>query len=335
MSADTALAFDVETSFEDSRMILIPVPWSATVSYGRGAEQGPQLIRQASDQLDFFNPLLKLSYNEKIHFLPEDSSIQAMSGQALSWVQEIRRGFKKQDVKLYENVNESCRALLDWIYEKSLKIFSQNKIPALVGGDHSISEALISLVGERTKGDYGVLHLDAHADLRPNYEGFKYSHAGVMYNVLNLPFPPKKLVQIAVRDFSQQEYNLIQKDNRIQCYFDDWIYNRMFKGEVWADLCHHIVSQLPERFYVSLDVDALDWSYAPDTGTPVPGGLSFNQVLYLLAETRKQNKKLIAFDVVESSGGGVISQSSEWNGNVSARLIYFLCGLALRSYSFI
>ncbi|MBC6415146.1 MAG: arginase family protein [Bdellovibrionales bacterium] len=328
-------AFECRTSFKNSPMILIPVPWSATTSYGGGTEKGPQLIRQESHQLDFFNSLFKLSYNEKIHFLKEDSLIQSMNTKALSWVYKIRKKSKKKNEKLYKKVNSACRFLLDWTYEQASTVFSQKKIPALVGGDHSISEALLSLIGERTKGNYGILHLDAHADLRPEYENFKYSHASVMFNVLNLPFPPKKLIQVAVRDFCKQEYDLIKKEERIQCYFDDWIYNQIFKGKTWAKLSHDIISKLPEKVYVSLDVDALTWDYAPDTGTPVPGGLSFNQVLYLFAELKSQKKKIIAFDVVETSGANKTSQSSKWNGNVSARLIYYLCGLSLNSYGYI
>ena len=323
----TTNAFDVETSFESADLVLIPAPWSATASYGGGTEQGPELIRKASYQLDFFNPLFQCSYNEKIHFLTNDPIIESLNSQSLNWVKKLK---KNQSPQLVESINQAGQSVLDWIYEKSSAIFSAGKIPALVGGEHSVSEGLLSFIGDKYKGNYGVLHLDAHADLRKAYQGFKYSHASVMYNVLNLKQPPQKLVQVAVRDFCEEEYNRIKEDHRIHCYFDEEISAKLFQGEKWAVICRDIVSQLPQNVYVSMDVDALSWSYAPGTGTPVPGGLSFNQVLYLLLELKKQGKNTISFDVVETSSGQNNQSFAEWNGNVSARLIYFLSGLALR-----
>ena len=334
-------AFECDTSFEQSPLVLIPVTWSVTASYGLGTDKAPSLIRKASNQLDFFNPLFKCSYNDKIHFLKEDSIILSLNEQALSWVKDLRHQTKK-DSNSYEIINEACYSMIDWVYEKSCKMLSKGKIPAVVGGDHSVSQGLVKAIGEKYKGDYGLLHLDAHADLRVEYEGFKYSHASVIYNVLQLESAPKKIVQVAVRDFCEEEYNLIQKEDSIECFFDDWIYNQMFEGQSWAKLCEKMVSQLPKQVYISLDVDALNWTYAPDTGTPVPGGMSFNQVLYLLTELKRQNKKLIAFDVVETAGASfkkeelskdkLFSHRLEWNGNVSARLLYYLSGLALDSF---
>ena len=218
---------------------------------------------------------------------------------------------------------------MDWIYKKSSRTFQRGKIPALVGGEHSVSEGLIRLVGEKLKGEYGVLHLDAHADLRDSYQGFKHSHASVMYNVLSLDYAPQKLVQVGVRDLCEEEYQRIKSDSRVNCYFDEDISSRLFSGEQWTKICRQIINQLPSDIYVSLDVDVLSWNYAPGTGTPVPGGLSFNQVLHLLSEIRRQKKKLVAFDVVETADGGKHRAFPEWNGNVSARLIYYLAGLVL------
>lgn len=327
--------FGVETSSAQSDLILIPVPWEATVSYGCGAAQGPDLIRRASSQLDFFNPGLNCAYNRKIYFEPVDSLIQSLNKTAQTWAkavqkqQEAGRPLNKRERELCEKVNQAGESMQDWLYEKSLKIFEQEKIPALAGGDHSVSEGLLRLIGEKFKGKYGVLHLDAHADLRKSYQGFRQSHASVMRNVLNLPYPPEKLVQAGVRDLCEEEYKTIGENDKIHCFFDANLSACLFSGETWSDICREIVQLLPPDIYVSLDVDVLSWNYAPGTGTPVPGGLSYNQVLHLLSEIKRQKKKLIAFDVVETSGGDSPNSFSEWNGNVSARLIYHLTGLAL------
>ena len=337
MKANQIKAFGLEMIPNGADLILIPVPWEVTASYGSGTAQGPELIRKASSQLDFFSPVFQCSYNHQIYFEPIDPLIQSLNKKARTWAQEVQKNWKeakvlsKKELALCEKVNQASLSLLNWIYEKSLSIFEQGKIPALAGGEHSVSEGLIRLVGEKFKGEYGLLHIDAHADLRESYQGFQYSHASVMHNVLNLPFPPKKLVQVGLRDFCEQEYEQIKKSAKIDCFFDEAISSRIFSGETWAEICRQIISALPVDIYVSLDLDGLSWDYAPGTGTPVPGGLSFNQILYLFSEIKRQKKQLIAFDVVETAGGGQPNAFTEWNGNVSARLIYYLAGLALSS----
>lgn len=332
---EKAQAYGVETAFNSANLVLIPVPWEVTASYGRGTAQGPELIREASFQLDVFSLPFKCSYNHQIYFETIDPLIQSLNKEAKNWAQVIQtewtedKRFNKKEELLCEKVNQASESLLEWIYERSLKVFQEGKIPALVGGEHSVSEGLIRLIGEKSKGEYGILHIDAHADLRESFQGFKCSHASVMHNVLKLEFPPKKLVQLGVRDFCEEEYQKIKSNSKISCYFDEDISSRIFSGEPWMEICKEVISLLPSEVYVSLDMDGLSWENAPGTGTPVPGGLSFSQLLYLFSEIQRQDKKLIAFDVVETAGGEQPNAFSEWNGNVAARLIYYLSGLAL------
>ena len=335
-------AFDHVSSFESSSLVLIPVPWSATVSYKRGTEKAPELIRHCSHQLDFFKPEFSGSYNHKIHFLAPDPWIKKLHQQTLQEVKKRQTSQKNKEslnkpCPHLKQINQASQKLINWVYKKAQWVHREGKIPALVGGDHSVSEGLIAFIGESCQGDYGVLHLDAHADLRFCYEGLEHSHASIMNNVLGLKYPPKKLVQVGLRDLCEEEYKIIQSDKKIQSYLDEWIYTQLFQGQTWASLCEKIISQLPEQIYISLDVDVLSWEYVPGTGTPVPGGLSFNPLLYLLSETKRQNKKILAFDVVESSPGesdnSANTELAEWNGNVSARLIYHLSGLALHSFN--
>ena len=317
---------------------MIPVPWDATASYSRGTALGPALIRKASFQLDFFHPLFSCAYNHRIHFAPPDSLIEPLNRLACAKAQSVQRDWtdgkthSPAEKALCAQVDHSCENMLNWIYKKSADIKEKGKIPALVGGEHSVSLALLRLIGEQYKGEYGLLHIDAHADLKEAWQGFRFSHASVMFNVLQSPYPPKKLVQVGVRDFCDQERRLMEQDLRITGFFDHEISERLFQGENWAGICRGIISLLPEKIYISLDIDGLSWEYAPGTGTPVPGGLSFQQTVYLLSEIKRQGKKLVAFDLVETAPGGAIAGfSSEWNGNVSARLIYSMAGLALFS----
>ena len=191
-----------------------------------------------------------------------------------------------------------------------------------------MSEGALLEIGERLKGDFGLLHFDAHADMRNSYQGFKYSHASVMHNVLQHKYAPHTLVQVGIRDLCEEEFNSIQKDSRIHCFFDHDIKKKLFEGVLWSDIVTDILNKLPEQVYISLDVDALSWEYAPHTGCPVPGGLSFDQVSYLIHKLASSKKRIIGFDVVETARP-LSNNFGEWDGNVSARLIYKLCGASL------
>ena len=333
----SSLSFGARTSFEEARIILIPVPWEVTASGGEGTAQAIKAIREASSQIDFFQKSSLRAINHLIHFQETDKKLARLNEDyrqiSKKIISQLNKDFplKKEQQKQITDINQACKQMTDWVYTRAKQVLEKGKIPAVVGGDHSVSEGLIHLMGEQ--GDFGLLHIDAHCDLRESYQGFTQSHASIMFNVLSHSSAPKKLVQVGIRDFCEEEYKRIQKDTRVVCYFDEDIVSRLFQGKTWGALCEEIVSHLPSRVYVSLDVDGLEWTYAPGTGTPVPGGLTFNQVLFLFKEITRQKKQLISFDVVESSAGSPKMEKTfeHWNGNVASRLIYHLCDLVLKT----
>ena len=139
--------------------------------------------------------------------------------------------------------------------------------------------------------NFGILQIDAHCDLRDSYEGFEYSHASVFNNVLKLP-QVKKLVQVGVRDLCDEEINIIKQDSRIKTFFNHQINQLKFSGSSWEEVCDDIISNLPENVYVSFDIDGLLPFYCPNTGTPVPGGLEFDEqyICYKLKQSEKNNR---------------------------------------------
>ena len=329
-----SFSFGAKVSFKKARIVLLPVPWEVTASGGRGTSEAPLHIKKASHQLDFWTKE-RGAFNHLIYFCSLSPEIQKLNKKYSLLGQKIINRWEEnkipspKEMPLLQKINRACNMMTDWVYKKSEAILRAEKIPALIGGDHSISEGLLKLLGERHQGNYGILHIDAHLDMRKAFQGFTHSHASVMHNVLHQAPPPKKLVQVGMRDFCEEEYRI--KGEGIIRYFDEDLQERIFKGEAWLKICEEIIASLPEQVYVSLDVDGLEQSYAPHTGTPVPGGLSYNQVLFLLKEIKKQKKILIGFDVVETACPQKPSLPHNcWNGNVSARLIYTLCGLALR-----
>lgn len=198
----------------------------------------------------------------------------------------------------------------------------------MVGGDHSTPLGLMKAVGEQF-GEFGILQIDAHADLRKAYEGFTYSHASIMYNVLQEIPQMKKLVQVGIRDFCDEEYELIQTNDRITTYFDKDIKERQYEGETWKQICDDIISQLPQQVYLSFDIDGLDPKLCKNTGTPVQGGFEAEQIQYLFKQVIESGRKIIAFDLNEVSCGE--DSQDAIDANVGARILYRMCNLFMKS----
>jgi len=197
----------------------------------------------------------------------------------------------------------------------------------LVGGDHSGPLGFFKAIGEK-HGDFGILQIDAHLDLREAYEGFNYSHASIMFNALSEIPQLTRLVQVGIRDFGGDEMEYLKKFNdRIKVYFDKEIRNRQYEGETWKLIVDEIVENLPPKVFISFDIDGLDRKLCPFTGTPVPGGFELEQVFYLFSKVAKSGRAIIGFDLNEVGIGG----DTDWDANVGARVLYKLCNLMVTS----
>src|SRR5262249_14983889 len=150
----------------------------------------------------------------------------------------------------------------------------QDKIVGVVGGDHSVSFGAIRAASERWR-ELGILHVDAHADLREAYEGFTWSHASILYNVHERIPHLGNIVQVGIRDFGVAEANRIEAWGNVTAFTDHEIAWELGSGESWMRIAARAVRPLPENVWVTFDVDGLDPSLCPRTGTPVPGGLSW------------------------------------------------------------
>lgn len=327
--------FGIPMSEDESKVVLLPVPWEVTTSYGNGTSLGPALIRQASEQIDLFDLETGKAYEQGYHMreVPQDllelNKKMKLKAQQLI---EMKTNLSEDNAtmqKLLEEVNAACAKMTDWVYKNSQEILHKGKLLGLIGGDHSSPLGAIRAVSEKHKGQIGVLHIDAHSDTRKAYQGFEQSHASIMYNVMNLPTPPQKLVQIGIRDFCEEEYDFVTNHKNIKTFFDIDLKREMLKGESWATLCERILAELPQKVYISFDIDGLDPRYCPNTGTPVPGGLEADQVFYLFNALAKSGRQIVGFDLNEVSTGDInanLEEISEWDGNVGARILYKLCG---------
>jgi agmatinase len=233
---------------------------------------------------------------------------------------------------LARKVNKACEEMSAWVYDQCTDVLKKGKLLGLVGGDHSTPLGAILAVSDKYNGDFGVLHIDAHADLRKAYQGFTQSHASIMYNVMTDPKKPKKLVQIGIRDFCEEEFDFSNSRKDIKTFYDLELKRRLLQGETWAQVCQDILKELPQNVYISFDIDGLDPAFCPHTGTPVPGGLNVDQVFYLFREIHQSGRKIVAFDLNEVSTGGLAEEEAEWDGNVGARILYKMCGWLSRSH---
>ncbi len=320
--------FGLPHTADDAHVVIIPVPWEPTTSYRKGTAGGPANILEASRQVDLFDHETGRPYERGIAMLPEDASIVAMNKEATALAQPIiDRGGAMEDTGLLEKlvrVNEISRQLNDRVEAIAERYLAQGKLVGLVGGDHASPFGLMRAIAKRHPG-VGVLHVDAHADLRCAYEGFEHSHASIMFNVHAALPDVGHIVQVGVRDLSQEEHALAESSSRITSFYDAELALLEAEGEPFAKTARRIVESLPRDVYVSFDIDGLDPVLCPGTGTPVPGGLSFRQACVLLSALAKSGRRIVGFDLNEVAGEG------EWDGIVGARLLYKLIGFALVS----
>ncbi len=330
---DNGNYFGLPFTPEQSRIVLLSVPWDVTASYGGGAAFGPDAIIGASTQLDLYNTLCPQGWRQGIGTIPIDYSIQEKStflrDDALRVMKHLEEGGSVTDEAVRrrtERINAASRELNEQVYAEASSWLDAGKRVGLVGGDHSTPLGLIRAVAERWPG-MGLLHVDAHADLRVAYEGFEYSHASIMYNVLEQVPGVEKLVQVGVRDFCDAEWERAQSDDRIEMLTDYLLAERRFTGMTWDEQCHRIVELLPEQVYISFDIDGLSPDLCPHTGTPVPGGLSFHEAAHLLGCIAKTGRQIVGFDLCEVAPG----RDDEWDANVGARILYKLCNATLKT----
>ena len=270
------------STLQDALFHIIPVPYERSVSYGIGTAKGPEAILESSQQLELF----------------DGTSIPAEHG-------------------IYTHPPIECEgkpeAVLKKIKAAVASALTLEKIPVLLGGEHTVSVGAFQAIKETIK-NVGIIQFDAHADLRNTYEGTPHSHACVMYRALDLKIP---FFQIGVRSLSYEEYQL-RREKRIP-HLDA---STLHETEIPLQI---LPADFPENIYITFDVDAFDPSIMPATGTPEPGGLAWHQTFELL-ERIVSARQIIGFDVVELAP----VSGMHFPEFTVARFIYNLLGLITR-----
>jgi len=318
----------LDCALPDSGIVLFQMPWDVTTSYRAGTRFGPEHVIQASYQLDLFSAFLKNAWETQIHtvkiepkWLEKSTKLRSRVDAYVSFLEE--GGSPEENPnwqKELESLNAACVEFLEWSVSQIRPFVQAGKRVAVLGGDHSVTYAPVKALREKYS-DLSVLHFDAHADLRIEYEGFSHSHASIMNRLLKESLV-SKIVQVGIRDYCPEEFEQIDQDPRLCTFFDRDIKEQLFSGKSFAKIAADIVSQLGPRVYMSFDIDGLDPKLCPDTGTPVPGGLEFEHAVYLIEAVVKSGREIVGVDLVEVAPNS--NPEVEWNGNVGARILWAL-----------
>jgi len=326
--------FGLPFSEEDARLVIIPIPWEVTVSFGAGTARSAEQIMRASLQVDLFDPEVREGWKQGFFMRETDRKVLLKSDYLRKEAELYIDYISKGDVvannqfmcRTLKEVNEGGYFLNNWVYHQTKELLDKGKLVALLGGDHSTPLGYMKAIGEK-HGEFGIIQIDAHCDLREGYEGFVYSHASIMYNALKEVPQLQKLVQVGIRDYSEGEHEFIQQnDERVKTYFDADIRQRQYEGESFRQVVDEIVSQLPQKVYISFDIDGLDPKLCPNTGTPVQGGFETEQVFYIFKKIQQSGRQIIGFDLSEVS-----TSENYWDANVGARVLFKLCNMLVAS----
>ena len=328
-TADSGI-YGLPCTADEAEIIIIPIEWELTTSYNRGTVDGPSAIMEASLQVDLCHHDYPDLWQKGIWMDEFPKELRTLHDKLIPDSEEIidalyEDKINEENKAYYDNLYAKIEQAMDkrdnWVRQRIAYWKGKGKTVGLLGGDHSCPLAYHQYLNEAGI-EYGILHADAHCDLREAFEGFKYSHASIFYNTLKFS-NVKKLVQVGIRDYCHQEKELaMSQPERIKVFFDRDCRRRIYEGGKWKDLVDEMVAALPEKVYLSIDIDALDPKLCPNTGTPVPGGMEYEELMYLLNRIRESGKDIVGFDLCEVSPG-----DNDWDGNVGARVLFHLCGV--------
>ena len=266
---------EVVYNYQESEIVIVPVPYDETSTWMKGADKGPDAILDASVNLEFYD-------------------IETSSEAHLKGIFTVPPVLQK----------ESPELLTEEVYYRILTLLADNKFPVVIGGNHTVSIGSVKAFSEFYY-DLSVLQLDAHSDLRQEYEGSKFNHACAMARARE--FAP--IIQVGVRSMSAEELPLVERD---RMFYSHELYNN-------KDLYKNALDKLSGNVYITIDLDVFDPSLMPSTGTPEPGGPEYFELMHFLRDVIK-NRNVVGFDIVELCP----SATNKAPDFIAAKIIYQL-----------
>ena len=252
----------LHSDYAASGVLVLPIPYEATVSYGGGTANGPTAIISASQQVELYDREFEdeVALRWGVHTLPA--------------------------LEMEASAPDEAMAL---IAAEVARLARSGKLLGILGGEHSISGAVAQGLRE-VHGSFVTVQIDAHADLRDEYEGTPHSHACAMHRVLDAGAGP--VMQLGIRSLSADEAEMITSDERVFTFFSEDVH----AGKHLKALREYVRGQ---AVYLTIDIDGLDVSLVPATGTPEPDGLSWNEALEIIRIVAEESAQVLAFDIME------------------------------------
>lgn len=309
-SDESSGIFGLPFTLEEASLVVVPVPWDFMCSQGMGTASAPEHILAQSRFVELHDLKLGNIYERGIAMAETMPEIIALV--------EAVRSRLAVDTLSAEQLDSQSHRLNGYVQREIAHHLDCGRTTGLLGGDHSVSFGSIAAHHQRFP-DIGILQIDAHADLRPSLDGMAWSHASIMWHVME-SLQPVSLTQVGLRGICSVEHDYQRSNDRITVFSDYDIQRQLAESRSWISLCDEIIQSLPSDIYLTLDIDGLEHACCPHTGTPVPGGLSFSQVLTLLFRIRESGRSIRGFDLVEVGGHAQ-------DALIAAHLLYPLCGL--------
>ena len=321
------------TPTADAPIVLVSAPWAVTSAAGQGAVYTPDAIIDASTHLSLYDVVSNTSIDGKVATAEVDYDLQESSlqlgGDAAKVVAHIEDGgaltgdyFARKVVR----INLGFRDMHSSVGKRVFRFASKGKIVGVVGGDHSVAFGAVRSISS-VYPQMGVLFIDAHSDLRPSGKIFDYSHLSVARNIVDEIPAVSKLVQVGVRDMSREEMDFAQNHPKITMFCHEKLTAERFSGRSWGEVCDDVVAQLPDKVYISFDIDALSPECCPHTKRPVAGGMTFDEAVCLINRVAESGREIVGFDLTEI----VPVMESGVDAAVGARMLVKLCAAALCS----
>lgn len=331
-ASDSGYYFRDKTSTDEAKLVVVSVPWSVTSDYGRGAAYAPDAIIDASDKKDIYDLKRDISHYGSVATADIDYNIQECSGRLGHEAERIALSLEESDTigerthARIERVNVGFGEMQASVYRQVRRIAKSGKQVAIVGGDQSVAFGAVKALSEHHKG-IGVLNIDAHADLKHEGVPYTYSHTTVMRNIAEELSCVGKIVEVGVRDINHDELAFATANDKVEIHFSEELAARRFEGETWGKICDEICESLPPKVYISFDIDALKIEFCHNTNSPVPGGMTFDEVVYLVNRVVATGHTIVGFDITEV----VPNLDNVMDANVAARLLGKMIVAALNS----
>lgn len=267
-------------NYEKAKIVLLPVAYDETSTWGKGADKGPKHFLAAAENMELYDI--------------ETNSEPYLNGINLMPIQSKFKSPKDMVIKTKD------------IFQKTIE---DNKVFTMIGGEHSVSIGPIMAASEKIS-NLSVLQLDAHADLRPEYNGSEYNHACAMHYASK----NTNLVQVGIRSMDSSELAYIKKEN---------FFSAQYLNSTNSDWQAEVLGRLSDNVYLSIDLDYFDPSILPDTGTPVPGGMDWYSCLKLLKQVAAK-KNIVGFDIVELAPNKYSKASDFFAANLYYKILAYI-----------